>query len=102
MTQPVFNNVSFESVANAIGFELTKPAGGSDYIQNPILISLVDKHQPSQLVRNHVSSPPRNLFPGNVPEHMSRNEYSQLDTPQSRIGSIEIRINDARVKTVES
>ena len=37
-----------------------------------------------------------------MPEHLSREEYSQLDTPQSRSDSIIIKKADGRLKTVES
>ena len=40
-------------------------------------------------------------LPGTVPEHLSREEYSQLDTPQSRSDSLILK-NDVRFKTVES
>ena len=41
-------------------------------------------------------------MPGTVPEHLSREEYSQLDTPESRSDSIVIKKTDGRLKTVES
>ena len=41
-------------------------------------------------------------LPNTVPEQLSRDEYSQLDTPLSRLDSIEVTRADLHIKTIES
>ena len=104
-------NDQFKFVTDAITFSnVPKPKNKQQ--PSAMLINRLDtKHYTTQpMSKKNNNNTGLNLqmqrysgeLPGTVPEHLSREEYSQLDTPQSRSDSIIIKKADVRLKTVES
>ena len=102
----------FKFVADAISFT-NVPNPKNKQQPSAVLINRLDtKHYTTQpMSKKNNNNTGLNLqlqggysgeLPGTVPEHLSREEYSQLDTPQSRSDSILIKKADVRLKTVES
>lgn len=109
-TSNISINDQFKFVADAITFS-NVPNPKNKQQPSAMLINRLDtKHYTTQPMSKKNNNTGLNLqlqrysgeLPGTVPEHLSREEYSQLDTPQSRSDSIIIKKADVRTKTVES